>query len=562
MAEQRAFEPYAAFQRLDRHYRGYLTSTDLRNFLQFVIRSENVSRESGTAASEREVFAVLKHYDRDQDGKLSFKEFLAIVLPLNNPALRSTATQREPYKVGPADFLPHEVEVALSRLLGKEVETNRIIEEIKQDLASRSDFNLLDTFKNIDTSHRRFVDFANLLGFLTRKGAGAQPADVVAFVRRLDRDLDCRLSYMEFMDGMLPAEKRRRQQAAPATMPMSETKPKAPFTPAAYTVPASASKLSARPGSSLGSRSVVAISAYRRVPPQISYTTPAKQSAAGNRSRSIGRTVRVITMPRSDQKDYGGYHQRSTMVQPLDQSEEQDSPASFSVQETTSKRDTPLKSILKKKGSGRSPSKSVQISARAAESGLGKLMKRQARLERDIEVLKQDLAIRRDVTVQTLCEMFDPAGSGYVSPTDFFDAVSRLGLRPSRDEVYTVFSRFDRNADGRLGYEDIAEMFVPRQQEYAAIFANRSGRAEPGPESLELARRLVQQYLDAEQENRDCKRNMAGCGLREAFSDCDLRGRGFFDIKDVFCVCYRVWCSCTHSWNAADWMKTRQAWSC
>jgi len=34
LAEQPLFEPYAAFQRIDRHYRGYLTSGDLRHFLK------------------------------------------------------------------------------------------------------------------------------------------------------------------------------------------------------------------------------------------------------------------------------------------------------------------------------------------------------------------------------------------------------------------------------------------------------------------------------------------------------------------------------------------------
>jgi len=35
LAQQSKFEPYAAFQRLDKKYRGYLTTSDLKTFLQY-----------------------------------------------------------------------------------------------------------------------------------------------------------------------------------------------------------------------------------------------------------------------------------------------------------------------------------------------------------------------------------------------------------------------------------------------------------------------------------------------------------------------------------------------
>ena len=35
LAEQSQFEPYAAFQRLDRQYHGYITSSDLKRYLKY-----------------------------------------------------------------------------------------------------------------------------------------------------------------------------------------------------------------------------------------------------------------------------------------------------------------------------------------------------------------------------------------------------------------------------------------------------------------------------------------------------------------------------------------------
>jgi Ca2+-binding EF-hand superfamily protein len=122
---------------LDRHYRGYLTSSDLKAFLRYILlflsflvncriqHKQKIDRENGIEVNEKVIFYVLKHYDRDQDGKLSFKEFLAMVLPLANPELRTEVTQREPYKVGPKEVLPYDVEYTLARVLHREVKCTK-----------------------------------------------------------------------------------------------------------------------------------------------------------------------------------------------------------------------------------------------------------------------------------------------------------------------------------------------------------------------------------------------------------------------------------------------------
>ena len=37
LANEPYFEPYAAFQRLDRHFRGYVSSGDLKAFLTYLV---------------------------------------------------------------------------------------------------------------------------------------------------------------------------------------------------------------------------------------------------------------------------------------------------------------------------------------------------------------------------------------------------------------------------------------------------------------------------------------------------------------------------------------------
>lgn len=61
------FEPYGSFQRLDRNEDGFVTPLDFLNFL----------RENGfTSACEADCYYFVKFFDADEDGKLSYPEYL------------------------------------------------------------------------------------------------------------------------------------------------------------------------------------------------------------------------------------------------------------------------------------------------------------------------------------------------------------------------------------------------------------------------------------------------------------------------------------------------------
>ncbi len=64
LSEQTLFEPYAAFQRLDRNHQGYITSTDV---LEYLAKNEIFH-------GERFVHNYIDQYDIDEDGRLSFSE--------------------------------------------------------------------------------------------------------------------------------------------------------------------------------------------------------------------------------------------------------------------------------------------------------------------------------------------------------------------------------------------------------------------------------------------------------------------------------------------------------
>ena len=83
LASNENVEPYSLFQRIDRNEDSFVTSVDLLNFL----------RDNGVHnITEADCYYVVKFFDSDTDGRLSYPDFMQLLLPCDNPTLRAQAT--------------------------------------------------------------------------------------------------------------------------------------------------------------------------------------------------------------------------------------------------------------------------------------------------------------------------------------------------------------------------------------------------------------------------------------------------------------------------------------
>ena len=71
--------------------------------------------------SPEDFIFMITYFDLDRDGRLNYHDFLQVLLPCDNPYLRSAATQRPNQEIYPSEFLPMRVERAMSQLIYKEV---------------------------------------------------------------------------------------------------------------------------------------------------------------------------------------------------------------------------------------------------------------------------------------------------------------------------------------------------------------------------------------------------------------------------------------------------------
>ena len=429
---------------------------------------------------------VIKFYDKDLDDKLIFKEFLRMILPVDNPKLREEVVQRENYSIGKDEPLPYNVEYALARIVNKEIEMCTAVEKEKAELLNRYDFNVQVAFKSIDGRHTRFITFDILAAYLKKRGTNAQAEDVAAFMRRVDQDLDCKISYNEFVAAMLPVD------------PKTRTKP--------------------------------------------SYITPTKAFQSGYEQNGGKGVIRSRTADKKVvNKSFSAAKKTMTTTPIKPSSRGGIKSQSRSRRPGTEKKktfETPLRSSHKKV----SPLKKTPGSAAKLEPAFPReytvydLMGDQLSMEKKIELMKQDLAVHSDVTISRICAVFDPDLKGCIGAVDLLETLRRLGLSPERESAYLVFSRFDRDMDGKLEYSDVSDMIMPIEEEYASVLLARVARETPSKlsnDSITVLQRLMQTYLDSEKENEQLKAKLGSLDVRKAFEECDIEDVGFFTSENV-----------------------------
>eukprot|EP00826_Nyctotherus_ovalis_P020599 TRINITY_DN16489_c0_g1_i1.p1 TRINITY_DN16489_c0_g1~~TRINITY_DN16489_c0_g1_i1.p1 ORF type:complete len:284 (-),score=52.77 TRINITY_DN16489_c0_g1_i1:9-860(-) len=178
--------PYIAFQEICCYSDDGLSLHEIHNFL----------KEYKVSVADCRM--LIMEYDLDGDEKLSYKEFLKLVLPVTDSNLRAVVTQRDNKYSELKKQLPRNIRYSLSSLLITEIENLKIIGKMKANLALKKNFDAFALFSAIDFRKQGRIDYLELEAYLKRRGAGAQARDVAGILKRLDKGLDCKLSFKDF----------------------------------------------------------------------------------------------------------------------------------------------------------------------------------------------------------------------------------------------------------------------------------------------------------------------------------------------------------------------------
>jgi len=206
----RDFALHSAFERLDRDASNWVGSKELVNFL----------RDNAVVhVSDGEAYDLVKFFDSDGNGKLSFQEFIQMLLPCEDNVLRNITIDRPSIRVGRFEQLPRDIELAMTAVIVKEVELARRLHSLKRDLELGLDYSTMAAFRSVDKFNSGSITTVNLGAFMREHGHFASETELLAIVRRLDTDGDASINYSEWTEFL------RTPAALPLPLPLVEPLP-------------------------------------------------------------------------------------------------------------------------------------------------------------------------------------------------------------------------------------------------------------------------------------------------------------------------------------------------
>jgi len=90
----------------------------------------------------------------------------------------------------------------LARVFEKEIELNARIQIHRNELADRYDFDIVSLFRTIDEERFGSLNFDTIALFFRNNDIPISEAEILAILRRLDKDTDGKISYSEFHDAI------------------------------------------------------------------------------------------------------------------------------------------------------------------------------------------------------------------------------------------------------------------------------------------------------------------------------------------------------------------------
>ena len=131
-------------------------------------------------------------------------------------------TQRPTY----SGDLPEEIEEALVKLLQTEISSVGDLEPMKRELLEGNSSIISQLFHEIDKDSTGFINFANLFDFFKKNGIYPYEEEIIAIIRKLDKDDDGRLVLEELEEGLGSIEANDAHNRFERNYEEQEKKPK------------------------------------------------------------------------------------------------------------------------------------------------------------------------------------------------------------------------------------------------------------------------------------------------------------------------------------------------
>ena len=169
------------------------------------------------------------------------------------------------------------------------------------------------------------------------------------------------------------------------------------------------------------------------------------------------------------------------------------------------------------------------------EQFLAKAIKTVIDCERELQDAKKDLANQKDFsTMGAFRKFINKEAQDTTNQQQFEENLRSFGIFFTKTEAAAVFSKFDKDGDGIIGFRDFEHVVVPTNREFSGKLRERDPREELGDNSVKLFINFVKKFASIEAQLEDLRLRISKrFSLEDAFKAIDTREKGSIDAKEI-----------------------------
>lgn len=182
-------------------------------------------------------------------------------------------------------------------------------------------------------------------------------------------------------------------------------------------------------------------------------------------------------------------------------------------------------------------SKEVEI------AGLAEMLVKQLELERKVEEIRENLALRLDFSIPALFSTINPNSESSISVPKFRSYLQNyLHLSLPNDHFSLLIKSLDRDKDDKIDISDISALVIPKGKEYRTVLQERDEFVRKkmntgvfSVETVELIGELVEAVAEREGEVEGMRQEVVQrnvFSLNRAAHALDARSKGFLTASD------------------------------
>lgn len=401
------------------------------------------------------------------------------------------------------------------------------VEKLKQTLMSNKDFSMLEIFRHIDKYAHGNVNPDNLRVFFKNYAfcADLEEEDVLNWIRRYDRDVDLKLDFSDFVTSLGPycqytqkaenidlspkkdeemeesemtQEQIAEQQLAPAVIiqkgkagSQKMLKSGRPMSKATKTTAASINQRFGEPStfrnSNKGYQARSTKERENRFQSHSAVAHSVKPRSVNEQTKVFQTAGEILNYPYS----FDNVTNQESMA--LDNRlAKQRYEEQYRVAEIQNEQ---LYSPVREEFKG-----SLE---------LAKALYDMCEIEGELEKKRRELVLRSDFNLCDVFKMFGGLSRGKqgVDCDDLYSTIiENLELTITKDEVFIMFYKLDKDGDGLISYEEMSNCYMPRAHEYAVLIQSRGGfyggesnfkKYFEGP-TRDLLKKFIKGFVDCE----------------------------------------------------------------